>query len=121
MYIMDKYKSHYLKMNEPLSSNNFLSVLNKDITLFMNLWKYLLSCLCGADVCSDGVGESDSDMLCEGLFLGGPAGEAEISASASRTRRTTCTKKILKKLQLNLTLICDGVINFELLSVVVHN
>lgn len=96
---MNTDKSHYLKMNDPLSSNSFLSVLNRDITLFMNLWKYLLSCLCGTEVCSDEVGELDSDILCEGLFLGGPAGEAEISASASRTRRTTCKKEITAKLQ----------------------
>ena len=92
-YVKMALQSQYLKMNEPLSSNSFLSVLNRDITLFMNLWKYLFSCLWGADGCSKEAGELDSDILCDGLFLGGPAGEAEISASASRTRRTTCNKK----------------------------
>lgn len=92
-YLKMALQSQYLKMNEPLSSNSFLSVLNRDITLFMNLWKYLFSCLWGADGCSEEAGELDSDILCDGLFLGGPAGEAEISASASRTRRTTCNKK----------------------------
>jgi len=92
-YLKMALQSQYLKINEPLSSNSFLSVLNRDITLFMNLWKYLFSCLWGADGCSEEAGELDSDILCDGLFLGGPAGEAEISASASRTRRTTCNKK----------------------------
>lgn len=100
-YLKMALQSQYLKMNEPLSSNSFLSVLNRDITLFMNLWKYLFSCLWGADGCSEEAGELDSDILCDGLFLGGPAGEAEISASASRTRRTTCNKK-------NNHMICTG-------------
>ena len=36
-YLKMALQSHYLKMNDPLSSNSFLSVLNRDITLFMNL------------------------------------------------------------------------------------
>ena len=35
------------------------------------------------------VGDPVSDILLGGLFLGGPAGEAEISARASKSRRTT--------------------------------
>ena len=82
-------------MKEPLSSSSFLSVLNSSITLSMNLWKYLLSCLWGAEGCS-AAGDPDSDMLWVGLFRGGPAGEAEISASASKSRRTTYEKTSLR-------------------------
>lgn len=92
MYIMDKF--YYFKMNEFFFFNNFLFVLNRNIILFMNLWKYLLSCLCGVDVCFDEVGEFDFDIFCEGLFFGGLVGEVEIFVSVLRIRRIICKIKI---------------------------
>ena len=82
----------HLNINDPLSSKSFLSFLNSIIRLCINLWKYLFNWR-GSTLDSSGDdGELDEIMLDGGLFLGGPAGDAEISAKTSRSSRTTYEK-----------------------------